>query len=133
MKPSSWLVAGAIVVTASLSYVYQARAGMKDNTPVNINTTSRSFYGSLGAARNSSDGSQSLGCQISSSSSNISVSCYARSSAGTYATCSTSSRPMVDAVVGMPSDAFISVYYDSSGVCTNIYVYKESIDAPKVL
>ena len=65
MKIKSRLLAGAVGLGATVSFLYQANAGTGVNFPVYVNKTTRQFSGNLASAHNSTDKEQYIGCEVS--------------------------------------------------------------------
>jgi hypothetical protein len=105
-----------------------ARAGAKHSVPVTVGSAYAS--GSLGTARNSSDGNQYIGCQVYGTSS-INAYCYAADSAGHYLSCSTTTTAMVALAESLTSDSYLYFSVNSSGGCTYLVVQNSSDLAPK--
>jgi len=119
---------GLLITTAGT-----ALAGMKGSFTVSVNTSTMTATGSMGSARNSSDGQQYIGCQVSasSSSSSATVSCFASDSTGKYAGCTSSTPAFVQAAQAIAADSWISFTYNSSSICTSLKVAAASYFPPK--
>lgn len=112
----------AMVALGMAATTATALAGLKINSTVTVNTTSRYATGALGSARNSADSVQYIGCSVTDSAGSAFVSCSARNSAGRFASCTSSDVGKVSAASSINSDSYIYFRYDSSGVCTYLSV-----------
>jgi hypothetical protein len=134
MQLRNWLIAGTMMAAASVSYAYHAHAGTKADYNVVINTAARTFNGATSTVRNSPDSAQLLYCQtFAASNGTQSATCYARNTALTTVSCSTSSTTLLTAIRSINADSYVSIAYDSAGSCTQVNVWRGSILAPKAL
>jgi len=118
-----------------------ARAGTKANYEVIVNTTTRHAEGSVGSARNSSDGVQYLYCSIQigfNFPNSYQIACGARDSVGHTVSCTHTSggnELYIDALFAAASsvsgDSYVSFDADTAGDCRNLYVENGSPEAPK--
>jgi hypothetical protein len=121
------LIGAALVAVLSGT----AYAGLKSNSTVFINTATRVANGSLGAARNTADAVQHIGCYTNAFPASVTTFCQARNAAGTSVSCSTSSANLVAVVRGMTGDSHLWFSWDAAGTCTEIDVYNVSQTPPK--
>lgn len=138
MHKTTILSLGAVTALALLLQPVLATAGMKVTGPVVVNTAGRYMYGYLGSARNSVDGAQYLGCQVStytfgSGQTRTQLGCQGQDTAGRVAACYlTDPSPGYLATLGaMPSDAYLFVSWDEAGVCNQLMVLNTSAAEPK--
>lgn len=115
-----------------------ARAGDVSfgNAPVGVDTTNRHANGALGAARNSADANQLIGCEVVAYAGSTSewgnfVVCYARSAAGVYVSCFSTDPKLIATTRGLSGDGFMMFSWDESGRCTTLAVDAGSSYAPK--
>jgi hypothetical protein len=97
-----------------------AWAGAKVYNQVTIYATEAS--GSMGAARNSGDTLQKIGCSVWMESYGPLGMCSATNAAGTSRSCSIGEAWAVDAIQSITDDAHLRFGWDSAGYCTFIYV-----------
>jgi len=76
------------------------------------------FEGGFWGARNSSDSSQTIGCEIVPGSSPFAY-CFGETSSGVYASCTTTNAQQVAALAGLNESSFLSVDFNSAGTCTS--------------
>ena len=128
------VVAAGIVLTAS-GLATGAGAGLKENLPVWIRQAGANseMGGSLGSARNASDGTQYIQCVTAQSSSGwVYGACYAVDANGTSGSCWTNNSGLVQQMNSMSGDSSVTVYFDAdSGACTYVYLENGSLLAPK--
>jgi hypothetical protein len=108
-----------------------ALAGKKYGNPVIINPTTRTVQGGIGAARNSPDTNQHLGCVVQASNVLWMV-CYATDAAGKYASCVSTDPKFVSAAQSVNGDSHLNYMFDSTGKCIQLSVYNESTMEPKL-
>jgi hypothetical protein len=111
-----------------------ALAGEKWAGNIVINTTVPYANGSMGAARNSRDANQSIGCYYSTNGPGHTAGyCWARNADGVHAGCKWFDDPILEKVVAtMTSDSFIHFNWDKSTyMCTRITVQNASAYEPK--
>lgn len=130
MRLTLLVIAGACLWTAS------AYAGRKYNTQVTVwspSATTRAAQGAIGAARNSADTVQAIGCHlVSLGGGAVSGGCYAYNASGQYAGCSTTDYDLLEVIKAMWSSAYIQFYARSDGTCETIRTYNDSYEAPKL-
>lgn len=97
-----------------------AMAGYVNHTQVGVDTAGRTAYGSMVGARNSADATQYIGCSVVNFGSPYAL-CFARNSAGTNVTCSTTNAGHIDQVAGLNNESYLYFQWDANGVCTYIY------------
>lgn len=123
------LVAGALPLTLVALW---AHAGEKRVNEVIISTATRYAFGSIGAARNSTDVVQYIGCYtFAYSAGGTTAYCSAKAKGGVTAVCSTTSPALISAVAGVNGDSAVSFYWDAAGNCTEIDVTNFSMYQPK--
>jgi hypothetical protein len=130
------LVLSAVVVCAGLVVAMRARAGYESVQPVVVG--SGYAYGNLSDARNSSDGSEFIGCLVvlnlnsTGSVNNAGYTCEARNSAGASFFCSGSDTGVATTLSsGLKGDSYIEFYGEQLGNCTTIVIEQNSWIAPK--
>jgi hypothetical protein len=123
------ILAGAMLAAALFSSA-KVSAGQRGTLPVTVGANF--FQGSIGSARNSSDSVQFAACSLGSDSTSWWGWCNVTDASGNSRSCSTSADSMVKAIASMKSDAYISVYFDTAGNCTQIYNYNLSSMPPKM-
>ena len=112
----------------------KAVAGLKSTATVSISgTTTGSAEGSTGSARNSSNNTEYIGCQVVALDSGPWMSCYAKNSAGTFRSCMSSSSAYMANARALSGDVYIYFSWDSAGSCNNVTIDHASDNAPKVL
>ena len=112
----------------------QSEAGLKSNGNVSISTTNRTASGSLGSARNSSDGVQYIECFVTAGTSGVAFgSCAATNTSGTHVYCSSNSSGIIDQIRAMNGDDRVQFYYNASGECTLVTLTRSSRYAPKAV
>lgn len=119
MRFSSLLPCLAILGIATTSSL--ADAGYYANNGVTVQSTYA--YGSIGAARHSSDSNQYIACEtFASSGSSPEVYCYANDASNKYLSCASLDANLV--AVGGRANSASAIYFstDGSGTCTGIYV-----------
>ncbi len=108
-----------------------AHAGSKSSDPVRVVKHSGGggyFSGSFASARNSSNRTEYISCNFSSSGY---AGCQARNSAGTHLSCSATNNAVKDAIRDVGEHAYLSVRVDSSSRCSYVYTNNSSINASK--
>lgn len=108
-----------------------AWAGYKYSTPVSVNTSTREASGPIGYARNSSDFTQWIGCEIYGTLTGTTVKCYAATPNNVTGSCQTSNANLLAVAQGLNGDDFLTFRWDASGQCTEIRAYKMSYWEPK--
>jgi len=110
-----------------------ALAGYKTNPPIQMSPTAA--FGPMGTARNSSDSTQYMGCELYATTSFSQAICSARDPSGTSYVCSTQNDDMKKAVAAMTDGAHIVFTFSASdpSQCTSIGVKTSSRYAPPVL
>lgn len=109
-----------------------ALAGPKYGYPVQVNLTSRHASGGFGTARNSADSVQYIGCDVYGYTTSVPrVSCYARSAAGTYASCSSTDPNLLAVARSISDDSIVSFNWDASGTCTYLFAGNASMAEPR--
>ncbi len=121
VRLASTLLLGAMAATAF--------AGLKQNYEVYFGTNPLKPYadGDIGAARNSADGQQYIGCEATATLG----SCYAVNSAGVYKSCSTTDAGQLAVIRSLHGDGHLFFSWDTSGNCVNIRIRYDSLSPPK--
>jgi hypothetical protein len=126
------VIVGVIGMFLGVMGARSALAGYKSDGPLSIGSTY--FYGAFGTVRNTGNASQYMYCYVyATATPYVSASCYATNGAGASASCSTTNATVVDAIQKLNSDAYVTVYFNSSGTCTGISSQNTSWAPPKVL
>jgi len=99
---------------------------------VTIDDSAMVASGMLGAARNSSDTTQFIGCKTVSDASSSFGTCTALDSTRLFRSCTTSNANMIAAMRAIVGDSYIIFNWNSSGACTAVSVLNESDVDPKV-
>jgi hypothetical protein len=122
-----------IVVALVLAVPAIATAGEKYSANVVINQNVPYANGSMGAARNSRDSNQAIGCYYTTNGPGKTAGyCWARDAAGTHAGCKWFDDSILEKVVAtMTSDSFIHFNWDQYYMCTRITVQNASQYEPK--
>jgi hypothetical protein len=111
-----------------------AWAGSRYAYPVYIDLTQKKAYGTLGAARNSSDAVQFISCDVHAYGDGTkNMSCAAKNTAGTYVYCTSTVAALVETARSLAGDSFVYFQWDASGACTYLGVGHSSEYAPKQL
>jgi hypothetical protein len=108
-------------------------AGEKWSGQVVINQLVPYANGSMGAARNSRDSNQNIGCYFGTNGPGHTAGyCWARNAQGEHAGCKWFDNPILERIVGsMTSDSFIHFNWDANYYCTRITVQNASAYEPK--
>jgi len=113
----------------------EASAGLKGTFYVSVNTSAHQASGSMGTARNSSDSTQYIECEVQSWASFIGIPetivCTGRNNAGTTYACTSTDPVIIAAGRGLTSDSFLFFRGDASGECQFLNVTVSSDNAPK--
>lgn len=113
-----------------------AHAGRKYNTEVTVwspSSTTRAAQGAIGAARNSTDSVQAIGCHlVSSNGGAVQGGCYAYNASNQYAGCSTTDWDLLEVIKAMSPSAYVQFYARSDGSCETIRSYNDSYEPPKL-
>lgn len=104
-----------------------AHAGFTNLYQANVNTASKTFYGSMVGARNSADNTQYISCAYIAFSTNPYIRCSARNSAGITGSCTSTQPQHFESVAGLNNESYLYVQYDDAGKCTYIYSAKGSM------
>jgi hypothetical protein len=117
---------GALVASTA------AWAGYKSNFYVTVNTVSRIAYGSMGAARGSTDANQSIGCTVQGFSNGTNmVICEAYNASNVSGYCTSSVPAIVTAATSQTDASYIYFTWDVNGACTQLHVGNDSSYAPR--
>ena len=125
MRTRLGFVVGLVLL---IGLVGSARAGSRSTRQVMV--ASGMAQGSLGSARNSSDGIQYIGCQVYGTST-VTAYCFAEDSSYHYVSCSTTTPAMVQIAQSLNSDSVLYFSVNSSGACTYLIAQTSSDSAPK--
>jgi hypothetical protein len=122
-------VAGGVMLSR------EADAGAKSNSQVIVNATQRYAQGDLGAAHNSADSTQYIGCSIifwgpGSGLANQAI-CTARSAANVYLSCSTTNADFIAMAGEIKGDSFLFFSVDAAGLCNQLQVDNSSMRREK--
>ncbi len=122
------------VAVAVLAASFPAAAGLRLTYEVVIDATQRYAFGSMAAARNSSDPYQAIGCVVFGRPGNASIQCQARDANDNYATCMIAPPPpeMLAALQTLTSEALIYFAWDANGQCSDMFVTLFSYHPPKL-
>jgi hypothetical protein len=125
------LLASTAVVGVLMGGV--ASAGLKLNETIQCYPSSEFAAGAMGAARNSSDGTQYILCSLQGypGSSATQLYCAAVDSAGNYCGCSSTDPHLIAVAQSMTSDPYLYFGWDSTSTCTFLRVQEDSYDSPK--
>ena len=133
MNKKTLTLAALATLTAALAGG-AALAGRNETWNVYVDTTGRYVSGSLGTARPAADHQQMMECwTYSTSTSAPYASCYAVDATGKVGNCYSFNASLIDAVNGLPTDAYVAYGYDANGQCTSITAMRGSRFAPKAL
>jgi len=106
-----------------------ASAGYRSDYQVYVSTSIA--IGAIGSVRASADSTQYIGCINEGYTSGTQyILCYARSSAGTYGSCTSSDPRLISAVTSITDNAFLEFSWDASGSCTFLEVAATSYYPP---
>jgi len=121
-KLNIMILASIVAVTLSSN----AFSGLKAINNVIVGASY--FYGAFGTARNSADTVQYIGCWDYGNSAR----CFARNSASTAKSCSTTDPNHLAVIRGLVDSTYIYVNFNTTtGACTNVYSYNNSFWEPK--
>lgn len=119
MKKKFVSVALGLAVVAAAGTVL---AGSPSLYPLSINYTSRYASGGLAETHNTPDNVQYAECG---SNANTGY-CTLRDAAGTYTSCYTTDPALISVIRSMSDEAFFSISWNASGVCTYVLSYASS-------
>lgn len=127
MRKSSNILLGLFVLVGLCGSAF---AGWKNNSAqVSVSTSSAS--GSIGAARNSADNNQQLGCSsYNAGANNVYGYCFAINSTGTYKQCYWQGTAWLNTINGINDNSYLWFNWDASGNCTFIYTNTDSANPP---
>jgi hypothetical protein len=129
MKKSILAVFSCVLLLSAI-----AHAGLKSYWPVYVDKSARYAYGELGAARNSPDSLQALGCRVESSSSGYAdVYCFARDTNGNGVGCIAFDAGLIGAAAALRGDGYLYFVFDENSLCTYIEASSSSTRIPKAL
>ncbi len=119
-------LAGTLLLGAMAASAF---AGLKQTYEVYFGTNPLKPYadGDLGAARNSADGQQYIGCEATATSGD----CYAVNSVGVYRSCVTTDPAQLAVIRSLHGDGHLFFTWDTSGNCVTIRVRYDSLSPPK--
>lgn len=134
MKKTSLLAMAALLAVSA-----GASAGEKVNIAVIVDLALRGAGGSLGAARNSNDTRQTIGCMAWDTMSlsdpdpdqGVLIVCRAVNAAGVSFSCETTNPKFLRVVAGIGTDSWVSFAATPEGWCSRIQVENASRFEPK--
>ena len=120
------------IALSALLLPVAANAGEKVTDYVYVSTSSSSEYaqGTLGDARNSSDGTEYIGCDTSTGYGYTELRCIAVNSAGNAFYCTTTDPNMIKLATTITSMSFLELSGDGNSNCTSISVLNLSLYKP---
>ncbi|WP_047859478.1 hypothetical protein [Archangium gephyra] len=114
---------GKLAVAVAVLAAGTAWAGARMNSNVWVNVTGREAGGLLGAAYNSPDTTQFIGCSVTIYPTGPSgMTCYARDPANNTVSCTTNSAELIKAALALNSDGYLQFAWDETGWCTWLMV-----------
>ena len=130
-KIARTLLVTSILAVAGISA--PALAGSKQGLTVRIDQTAHIARGNLGAARNSADANQYIGCYITTNGQGFSLGvCVAVDAQSTSASCIFVNNPGLQAAVqALNGDSLLLFGWDTAGTCTTLQVENFSTYEPK--
>ena len=137
MRKMGVVLVGASACALGLWVSGHARAGFKTSEEVAVITIpngngSRAAVGQIGAARNTLDTVQYIGCTARQNVGGaLTVGCSARDALGDTLTCTSSNASLLPIIGAMTADARIGFGADAAGVCTYIFTDNSSKYQPK--
>jgi hypothetical protein len=111
-----------------------ALAGIRDTKEVSVFRyfdDSVTGSGSMGSARNSTDGKQYMSCAQAIYAEGGVAQCFAANSAGEAVACYTYEQRYIDLIATADSDSWVVFTSDPLGACISVAVQKSSSFAPK--
>ena len=102
-----------------------AGASVHDNVSVTSTSMTGTFYG----ARHSSHSTDYLRCFVTGTVGDSQMGCTAVAN-GVYKSCTSYTPGLVQAATSLTSHSSITVYFNSSGECTQLSVYDSSTNLP---
>jgi len=119
------------ILAALVAMSASALAGAKLTSPVVIqypNTPNAYAYGALGAAHNSADNTQYIGCDITGIGGFRTMTCSARDSQSNYVACYTQDAAEIDAGSNLTSNSWLyfNLEYDNPTACLQVRVLTSS-------
>jgi hypothetical protein len=115
----------SVLLTGEVSW-----AGRKVPGAVIIDLDDSEVRGGVGAARNSGDTVQEIGCEVSSSGGVETLYCWGKTAAGVSRACLTRNTVMVSTAKTIGTDSYIRFQY-SGGSCVFLTVSNGSLFEPK--
>lgn len=109
-----------------------AHAGLHIASPVRVDTTLNQASGYLGAAYNTANSTEYIGCGKSATPGNISGWCVASNGAGLQRSCATTSPELLNVIGGLDGSGAVAFTWDANGTCTSILVSTYSFMDPKL-
>lgn len=121
-----------ILIATALFASATAFAGRKAANQI-VSIYTNSAYGSVGAARNSADTVEQIGCQVYQYSSGMSFgACWANDKTGKYVSCNSSDPAMLSMMRSLQGDSAIAFYWDTTtGACSELLITNGSSYEPK--
>jgi hypothetical protein len=126
MKKALWSVA-ALAILATTAW-----AGAKYATSVTIDSSARWAYGDLGAARNSADPYQRIGCGVHTVAGGFYGTCVAVDASNNQAVCTSSSASFARVAESISGDSHVYFSWDANGYCVDLEVSNDSYLKPKL-
>lgn len=112
-----------------------ANAGKKYTTYVSVWSSGgiRFAQGAIGAARNSADTVQNIGCVLTSTdAAAVSGGCNATDASGNFAGCTTTDYDLLEVIKAQWESSYIQFEANSNGTCRTIRTFNDSYEQPKV-
>jgi len=128
-------VASGLAAAAIALFAASAFAGEKNHITVELNTTTRTAYGSMGDARASSDSAQYIGCSLSENGGVLTGLCEVEDSGQHTASCyipSAQLNAFAQVLATQTTAAYFYFQWNASGQCTYVYSSSESVWTPMV-
>jgi hypothetical protein len=110
-----------------------AWAGQQVTYLVTVDTGTQEAYGAIGAAHNSADPIQFIGCATYTYASGFEFAyCSARDENGAFASCQSTDPRFLAVARGVNNASLVRFSWDASGNCTQMIVNNSSYYVPKV-
>ena len=109
-----------------------AAAGVKVDHGVIIDLRNRSAYASMGGARNSSDSTQYLACEISANTGGVTGFCEAQDAQGLRRTCYTTNQHLLEVIKSISDTSLVAFLWNEIGECTQVNVSHASVYGPRL-
>ncbi|ADO69824.1 uncharacterized protein STAUR_2020 [Stigmatella aurantiaca DW4/3-1] len=129
MKTLQSVMGGLLAMGAATA----AWAGQRVTYLVGVDTSAREAYGAIGAAHNSDDPIQFIGCSVYTFANGAPfMYCGARNESGSIGACQSSDPIFLDAARNVKESSYIYFTWDDLGKCTYVLVNNSSYYVPKV-